>query len=187
MADKKIVLGLIGELAAGKTTIVYYLKERYGAASFRFSDPLRNTLDLYDLEISRDNMQNLSTVLRKQFGENLLAKAMAKQAKDSNKNLIVIDGVRRFTDIENLTKLPEFHLVYITADVKTRYERYISRDENAGDKNLTFEDFQAKEGAEADKQVPEVAKSAEFKIDNNGDFEKLNQQIEDILSKVSSE
>lgn len=180
----KVILGLVGELAAGKGTIVDYLKKNHSAVSFRFSDPLRKTLDLYDLKISRDNMQNLSTILRGNFGENLLARAMTKQAKESPKDLIVVDGVRRFTDIENFTELSEFNLVYITAEAKTRYDRYIKRNENIGDDSLSFEDFNTKDQAEADKQVPEVGKQAKFKIDNNGTLDQLYEQVEDILNKI---
>lgn len=181
----KIVLGLVGELAGGKGTITDYLKEKHGAASFRFSDPLRESLEIYDLETSRENMQNISTILRENFGENLLAKAMAKKARESDENLIIIDGVRRFTDIENLTKLPEFHLVFITADNKTRYERYIKRNENPGDDSVTMEEFEKMQTAEADQQIPEVGKQAEFTIKNNGTFDELYRQIEEILEKIN--
>lgn len=185
--DKKIIFGLIGQLAAGKGTVVNYLKEKYHASSFRYSDPLRKTLEIFDLEISRDNMQTLSTVLRHNFGENLLAQAILKQAKDANAEIVAIDGIRRFTDIENFSRLKNFHLVYIATDQKTRYQRYISRNENIGDETMTFEDFEKKDQAEADRQVPAVAKQAEFTIDNNGTLEELYRQIKDILKKTRAE
>ncbi|MAF13374.1 MAG: hypothetical protein CMI53_00570 [Parcubacteria group bacterium] len=180
----KVILGLVGELAAGKGTIVDYLKKKHQAVSFRYSDPLRETLELYDVEITRDNMQSLSTFLRQNYSESILADSILKKIKSSDHHLIVIDGVRRFTDFENLTKLPNFHLVYVTAEPKTRYDRYIKRDENVGDNTFSFEDFSEKEKAEADKQVPAVGKKADFKIDNNGDFESLHQQVEDIWKKI---
>ena len=182
----KVIIGLIGELAAGKGTVTQYLKDKHGAVSFRFSDPLRETLNIYDLEISRNNMQNLSTILRKNFGENILAKAIAKKVKTSDSHIIIIDGVRRHTDLENLGDLPGFNLVYVTADQTTRHQRYVKRNENAGDDQMTFAEFQTKEQAEADRQIPEVAKSAKFTIDNNGTFDQLYQQIEDILQKITN-
>jgi len=164
--------------------LVNYLKEKHNASSFRYSDPLRKTLEIFDLEISRDNMQTLSTVLRHNFGENLLAKAMLKQSKDANAEIVVVDGIRCFTDIENFSCLKNFHLVYIATDQKTRYRRYGLRNENIGDEAMTFEHFEKKDQAEADRQVPEVAKLAKFTIDNNGTLEELYQQIETILKKV---
>lgn len=183
---RKVVLGLVGELAAGKGTVVEYLKKKHKAVSFRYSDPLRETLDLFNIEISRDNMQSLSTFMRQKYSENILANSIIKKIKGSDSNLIVIDGVRRFTDFENLTKLPRFYLIYVTADQKIRYDRYIKRDENVGDNALSFEDFTKKEKAEADKQVSAVGKKADFKIDNNKDFETLHQQVEEIWEKIKS-
>lgn len=180
----KIVVGLIGELAAGKGTITKYLKDKYDAASFRFSDSLRETLNIFDLDVSRENMQNISTLLRNNFGENILAKAIAKKVKNSTNQIIIIDGVRRHTDLENLGDLPGFYLIYVTAKQKTRHQRYVKRNENANDDKMTFAEFEKKEQAEADRQIPEVAKSAKFKLDNNGSFEDLYRQVEDVLEKI---
>ncbi len=180
----KIILGLVGQLAAGKGTVVAYLKANRQAQAFRYSDPLRQTLDLFNLEISRDNMQRLSTVLRQNFSEDILASAMLKRITAADAELIIIDGVRRFTDIENLAKLPEFHLAYIKTDQAKRYQRYIKRNENIGDDAMTFEDFKAKDEAEADRQVPEVGQQAKLIIDNNGSLEQLYQQIENILTQL---
>jgi len=185
MASKrKIILGLIGQLAAGKGTVTNYLKKNHLAVSFRYSDPLRKTLEIFDLDISRDNMQTLSTILRHNFGENLLAKAMLKQGNNSDAEIVVIDGIRRFTDIENFSSLENFYLVYISTDQEIRYKRYILRNENIGDDSMTFEEFVKKDQAEADRQVPEVAKKANLKIDNNGSLEELYEQIADILAKI---
>jgi len=184
--DKKIILGLVGELAAGKGTVTDYLKKNYAAVSFRFSDSLRETLDCYDLKISRDNMQKISTVLRENFGENILAKAMAKKVMESDDKIIIIDGVRRHTDLENLSGLPGFNLIYITGETKIRYERYIKRDENTGDNSLTFTDFRAKEQAEADRQIPEVGQTAKYKIDNNGSLEELYRQVDEIIKRIKN-
>ena len=181
----KIIIGLIGELAAGKGTVTNYLKDNHQAVSFRFSDTLRETLNIFNLDISRENMQNISTLLRVNFGENILAKAIAKKVRISDQNLIIIDGVRRHTDLENLNDLPDFHLIYVTADQKIRHERYIKRNENIGDDKITFAEFKTKEQAEADRQIPEVAKSAHHRIDNNGSFNELYQQIEAIIQKIN--
>lgn len=129
-------------------------------------------------------MQTLSTILRKNFGENLLAKAMLAQAKKAEAKIIVIDGIRRFTDIENFGSLKKFHLVFIATNQEIRYQRYIKRNENPGDDSMTFEDFKKKDQAEADRQVPEVAKQAKFVIDNNGGLQELYQRVEEILKEV---
>lgn len=180
----KIILGLVGSLASGKETTKKYLAEKYDARDCRFSSILRDVLDRIAVSNSRDNLQKLSTVLRANFGENLLAKAIANDASKLDSDIVVIDGVRRFTDIEHLNKLSNFILVKIDADPKVRYERMKLRNENEGDTQKTFEEFLADHEKEADKQIPEVMKTAKYSIDNSGTLEELYKQIDEIIRKV---
>ncbi|MFA6447808.1 MAG: AAA family ATPase, partial [Patescibacteria group bacterium] len=92
---QKIILGFVGLLGSGKGTAAVMLKEKYGAEIHVFSDILKDILRRLGLPISRENLQGLSTSLRTQFGQDLLAKAMAQQVGSAAASLIVIDGIRR--------------------------------------------------------------------------------------------
>lgn len=183
--SKKIIIGLVGSLASGKETTKKYLAEKYNAKDCRFSSILRDVLSRLTIPNSRENLQKISTVLRANFGEDLLASAIAVDAAKLDADVVVIDGVRRFTDIEHLKDLPNFVLVKIDADPKLRYERMKLRNENVGDDKKTFEEFMQDHEAEADKQIPEVMKTAKYSIDNSGTFEDLYKQIDILISKLS--
>lgn len=178
---KKIIIGLIGELGAGKGTAAAYLKEKYGASVYRFSTMLRDVLERLYLGNSRANMQNLSTILREEFGEDLMAKVIAEDVKNDSNKIIAVDGVRRFADIVYLKKIDGFVLAKIIAEPKTRYERLIKRKENAGESAKTFEEFLADHKKEADAEIPGVMKRADVTIDNNGSLEKFYKQIDSII------
>jgi len=180
----KIILGLVGSLASGKETTKNYLAKNYKAKDCRFSSILRDAMNRTSIPTSRENIQKFSTILRENFGENLLAKAIANDASKLDADVVVVDGVRRFTDIEHLTKLPNFFLIKIDADPKIRYERMVKRNENEGDNKKTFEEFLNDHDAEADRQIPEVMKSAKYSIDNSGTFEELYKQIDFLLKKI---
>jgi dephospho-CoA kinase len=179
--DKKIILGLVGTLASGKETIKKYIVEKYNAKDCRFSTILRDAMNRTAIPISRENLQKFSTILRANFGENILAKAIAADASKLDADIVVIDGIRRFTDIEYLEKLFNFILIKIDADPKIRYERLKKRNENIDDDKKTFEEFLNDHEAEADKQIPEVMKAAKYFIDNSGSFENLYKQIDELL------
>lgn len=181
----KIIFGLVGSLASGKETTKKYLAEKYNAKDCRFSSILRDVLGRLTLPISRENLQKVSTVLRANFGEDLLASAIANDASKLDADIVVIDGVRRFTDIEHLKDLPNFVLIKIDADPKLRYERMKLRNENAGDDKKTFEEFMKDHESEADKQIPEVMKSAKYSIENSGSFEELYKQIDKMVKSFS--
>lgn len=182
----KIILGMTGFLAAGKGTVAKYLEEKHGATIYGFSAPLRDILDRLYLEQTRGNMQNLSTDLRNQFGADLLSSVIAKDVSEDMNNIIIVDGVRRVTDIKYLSALPAFHLINIEAEQKTRWKRMTKREQNPDDAQKTFEDFQQDELAEAEQQIAEVAAAAEYKLDNNGSMEEAEKQIEEILQKIQN-
>ncbi|MEK7072783.1 MAG: hypothetical protein AAB969_04380, partial [Patescibacteria group bacterium] len=52
----KIILGLVGEIASGKTTVAQFLEEEFGSATISFSEPLRNILNILNLPQSRSNL-----------------------------------------------------------------------------------------------------------------------------------
>lgn len=183
----KIVLGLTGPLAAGKGTVANYLKEKHHAAIYAFSTPLRDVLDRIYLEQTRSNMQNLSLDLRNRFGDDLLASIIAKDVANDKNDIIVVDGVRRLPDIKYLRQLPVFYLINVDTGQKTRWGRMTQRKQNPDDTKKTFEQFQQDEQAEAEQHIAEVAKTADFTINNNGSIEESNKKIEEILKKINED
>ena len=181
MSEKKIILALVGPIASGKGVVVKYLTEKCQAAAYRFSTVLRQILERVYSPITRENMQLLSTILRKNFGEDILAKVIAGDIAKDDSSIIVIDGVRRLADIKYLEKMDGFKLVRVVADAQIRYQRLLARKENQDDESKTYEQFLTDEQGEADAQVPEVMAKASLEINNNGGLENLYQQIESVI------
>lgn len=177
----KIIIGLAGEMACGKGTVAKHIVEKYKAGSYRFSTMLRDVLKRLYIEESRESMQELSTMVRKKFGEDLFAKVMSEDVKKDDNEVIVIDGIRRMADIEYLKKIPEFRLVYIEADITKCYERIINRRENADDSEKTFEEFEKEHQQEAEIQIKDLKNYADYTIDNNENYNHLYEQIDKII------
>jgi len=179
----KIILGLAGEMASGKETVAKYIVENYNGSSYRFSTCLREVLVQLYLEQSRENLQALSTMLRKTFGEDLLAKIVFHDTQGDDKDIVVIDGVRRIEDIIHLKTLPHFKLIFIETDMRKRYERMRCRKENFNDEVKTFEEFQKEQAQESESQIENLKTIADQVVDNSGSVEELYFQIEEIIKK----
>lgn len=180
----KIIIGLVGPIASGKGVTKKYLETKYGAKHCKFSTPLRDILIRLKIEISRDNIIDLSTMLRERYGQDLFSKVITSDASRLDADVVVVDGVRRLDDIEHLSTLPHFHLIKVDADPKVRYERLKIRNENIGDSEKSFAEFMEDHERETEATIPEVMERAEYSLNNDGDLEDLYRQIDSLISKI---
>ena len=182
--NKKIILGFVGPIASGKGTACGYLNEKYQAQTYRFSTMLYDILNRVNLETNRENLQKVSSVLRQNFGDDLMAKTIAFDVTKAESQIVSVDGVRREPDIKYLREIPGFYLISIDANAEIRHKRLIGRGEKTDDNTKTFEQFLEDEKKEAEQQIKAVAKKADFQIDNNGTLEQLYEQIEKIMKNI---
>src|SRR3989344_693014 len=180
----KVILGLVGPLASGKDTVKKYLESKYKAENCRFSTILRDVLNRIEVLVERENLQQLSTILRQNFGEDVLAKVIAGDVTKMKGDIVVVNGVRRMADIKYLNELPNFYLTTVDADPKIRYERLVKRNENVGDDRKTYKQFLKDHEAEADREVPIAIKHAKYKINNDSSLADLYKQIDDLVAKL---
>lgn len=183
--SNKIILGFVGDLAAGKGTLAAYLKEKHGCNVYKFSTMLRDVLKRLYIDHTRENLQELSRLLREQFGQDLMSKVIAHDVSNDPNHLVVVDGIRRPTDITYLQQISGFHLIYVTADSKIRWERLVKRNENPGDDQKTYEEFLKDEQAEADHLIKELGTQAEDTINNDGPIEALYASMDALLERYA--
>jgi len=181
MLKDTLVIALAGEIASGKGTVSEYLAQRYGAVEYKFSDILKDILNRVHLDKNRENFTKLSIGLRKYYGQDILAFALAEDIKNSNDKIIVVDGVRRPEDLKYLRELDNFVFVFITADPKVRYERLIHRDEKQDDQTKTFEQFKEDAKLETEQTIAQLESVADVIIDNGGALKELYAQVDKIV------
>jgi len=186
MTTNKIVLGIIGEIATGKTTATDYLIEKYGAKSVRFSDSLGSGLDRFYIEKNRHNYQTLSRIMRENFGQDIISKTVARDIEGFDTEIVITEGIRRPSDVNFLTSTypNNFFTINIESKEEDRFSRLATRGEKPDDATKTWEEFQKDGTAEAEVAIKDIAKDAQFTINNNGTLEELHSQIEEILKKI---
>jgi dephospho-CoA kinase len=98
--------------------------------------------------------------------------------------LVVIDGVRRTSDIDLVQDNPDFTLVYVEAAVRTRYERLQNRHQNEDDSTLTYEEFLEDHGNETERFIPELKPTASHVIENEGTLAELHHQVDVLMATL---
>ncbi len=185
-----LVIGLTGENCAGKSTVADYLSKK-GFYVLSLSDIIREELKAENKALSRDNLINKGNEMREKFGPGILGKktvAKVQTVKDRN---CVVDSIRNPAEVEELKKLGNFFLLYVTASPEIRFDRIRKRDREEDAK--TFEAFLEiekleMENAERTKQnLKATFALADRKIENNRGLPSLYEEVNQALSDFSEE
>lgn len=181
----QIILGVAGEIGAGKDTVTSYITETHGAKYYRYSSILKDILKRLHLPYDRVSLANLAEALRAYFGENILSRTLVADAEnDADAEIIVFDGIRKVAELEFLKTSPSFRFIFVDAEMQKRYERLVKRGEKSDDTGKTMEQFMKDHEHAADNVIPKLREYADVVIDNNGTLDDLYKQIDDAILKL---
>ncbi len=183
----KLVIGLVGEKGSGKQTFVNFFKDlnpNLNIRQVRFSDILAQTLLMWDIPITRSNLQQLSIAMDKTFGSKTLAHAAKFNIEGENADVIIFDGIRGQTQVDMIKTYPKNIIIYITANQKLRYQRLKNKSEKVGETGLSFEQFMKEEKVKVEIAVPKIGKKADFKIENNSTLDEFKAKIRQLLLQL---
>lgn len=180
----KQLIGLTGEIGAGKDTFCQYVKENYqNVFVFRFSDALTDVLRMFFDSIKREDQQWLGSSLKERFGGDILVRALVRKANNINEGIIIFNGIRAEGEAKTI-KENGGKILYITAEQKIRWERVCIRKEKADD-DVPYEKFIEIEKASAELPIPGIGKTADFKIENNGSKESFYGEIKKLIESFN--
>ncbi len=181
------ILGITGTNGAGKGTIVAYLMERHGFLHFSVRSYLISVLKKQRSEPTRDNMIALANQIRAEQGPQAMAEILYREAARQG-GASIIESIRTVGEIEALHSKGPFWLIAVDAEQRLRYQRIVRR--NSETDRISWEQFlQAEQkemhSADPNKQnIQACIELADFRLDNNGSFEELHQQVEGVLKAL---
>ncbi len=184
-----IIIGITGTLGAGKGTIVDYLIKQKGYIHYSVRAFLIEEIKRRGLEVNRDSMTSVANDLRATYSPSYIADQLHKKAIDSGKNSI-IESLRTPGEVESLKAKGNFYLFAVDANQKIRFDRIQIRNSETDQVNFsTFAANEAREMGSTDPNKQNLSKCkemADFVLNNNGDFDALNKQIEEILNQIEN-
>lgn len=177
-----MIIGLTGEKLSGKGTAAAYFKKKYQAEYFTLSNILSDILKRLHLENTRKNLVTLGITIRQAFGNDILAQTLKQDVLESQSSMIIIDGLRYPIEHEIFKNLPEYHLVYITAPIETRFSRLQQRTEKLDEQHMTLDEFIQREQDQTETGIQELKHLAMHTIQNTSSFENLYTQLDNAVA-----
>lgn len=182
-----MIIGMTGSIASGKETLTKFLIKR-GFKYYVVSDLLKEELKKRNLEITRENMQNIGDQLREKEGAAVLMKILLKKINPDENS--IIDSLRNPKEAKFLREnLKKFILIAVDANRKKRFERILSRGRPSDPKN--WEEFLKVDKRDhhdpknpLGQQVEECIKMSDFVILNNGTLEEFEEKIKKVYGEI---
>lgn len=179
-----LFIGLVGTAGSGKDTAASYIKHKYGAEEFRFSYLLVKVLEIFGIEVSRENLAWLMNILKRKYGKDVLTKAMKKTIRELAKRpIIVLSGMRLPSDYEFLRSFRRNHLIFLDAPEKVRWQRVRVRGEKTDD-NVSFNEFKKLTSGENERHIRIIGKNADFDISNGSNLRHLHLEIDKVFKEI---
>ncbi|TSC52699.1 MAG: Uncharacterized protein LiPW41_69 [Parcubacteria group bacterium LiPW_41] len=183
---KKLYIGIVAEIGAGKDAVAKYLEVFYQARVLRSSDLLGEILRMLKLDSKkRKNLQKLPIAIRNTFGAHTISKAMVHWMREQkNANIVIWNGIRYPSDVEEFKKLPNSVLIGISADLLKRFKWIKKRKEKSGEEKITYAKFLEEAGQDTEKNVAKIIeKNATYVIQNNKTITSLYKKIAKIIEE----
>lgn len=182
-----MIIGLSGPKLAGKGTVADFLVKEFGAQASSMSGILTDIAHRLYLPNSRENLIGIATGLRSQFGEDILAKVLGEDLKQTPDTLAIIDGIRMPSEVAAFSQLPGFKLLFIDAPVEVRYQRALQRGEKVGESEMSFEQFLAEEKAVTETGIESLRQAATAQLQNTGSLDELYDQVRGLVRQFEAE
>ena len=181
------IIGITGTLGAGKGTIVDYLTKHHKFQHFSVRKYLSKIIKEKGGEVNRDSLVATANELRAQNTPSFIAEELYRAAKESGVDCI-IESIRTVGEVNSLHSRGNFNLFAVDADQRLRYERIVERASETD--KITYDTFVENERREMTNTDPNkqnlsaCMQLADYKFINNGSFDLLYRQIDEVLEKI---
>lgn len=165
----RLVVGISGTIAAGKTTAAQVLA-RTGFAYTRYSEVLADMLKAKGKVVNRSTLQKLGEDIHRKPGQRWLSRQLVKRLPLTGN--VVIDGLRFPEDHAFLTEYfgPAFCHVHVSAPENVRKRRYIGN-------GLPATEFETAIRERVESKIPLLGNSAHSHLINDKSLAEFESEI----------
>jgi dephospho-CoA kinase len=178
----KVVVGVAGMPGSGKG-VFRRTVQRMGYPVVIMGDVVREEVKRRNLKPTPENLGKTMLNLRELDGSAVVAKRCIPKLKKATGRIVVVDGVRSLTEVEEFKKhFPNFILIAIHASPKARYQRLSRR--KRSDDPTNWETFMERDRRELGVGMGAVIAAADHTIVNEGTLDQLKTEIGRVMKEM---
>ncbi len=182
----KNIIGIIGEKGSGKGTCVNLIKKIFSnrglsVECIKTSTLLAETLTLWNIPHTRNNLQYLAIIMNAQYGNTTLSDALQNRIEQSTADIVIYESIRWQSDLDMIRSFENNVILYVTAPVELRYKRTILRGEKVDEAKTSFEKFVSDEQVATETEIVRLSTHADYKIENTETEDNLEMRLSSIL------
>jgi len=182
---KKLVV-IVGLPGSGKSTVAEFIKKEFNADIVHSGDIIREEVKRRGLEYTPENDAIIADWFNAtEEGERLLVQRVWNKIKESEKDLIVVEGFRATENIkilEEIAKIKPF-VIAVTASFNVRVQRELKRGRFGKEESKKY--LKLREEQEKGHGVEDLIECAGYTIDNSElSIEETNAKISKIIKGI---
>ncbi len=190
--DGLFVIGIVGQIQAGKGTSGKILESDYGSRHYPFIEALYAfgyALGFRPDREDREGLVEINNIIKPRYGNDRFAKSTLlraqRRAKLNQTEIISCDGFRSQEEAELVLAQPSGYLFSVWAEQQIRYERAL-RKPQISQRPKNFEAFALQDEKELNGMMKEPLRLSEPPFDNNqrNSHEHLRQQIHTRMDQI---
>lgn len=176
------ILGIVSTIASGRTTVINYLMEVHGFASFSLAQMLRLDASTSGTPPLRSNLQALGKYIRSTKGDAYLAEKLRTSVNWlSNKHSkVIVDGFKHRDEVKEFRKQRSFSLVAVNAPFDERWNRLRGKKRigDPEDKSKFIEQDEIDRGL---KDTNDHGQEVDYLVSKMADYSLINDGLKDEL------
>jgi len=179
------IIAFVGLPGVGKSVAVDYITGK-GYPKVYFGGIIYNAMNEAGIEITPESQQKFRKEIREAEGKDFVVKRVVQQVHnliDAGQNRIILDGLYSWTEYKILKReFPgEMSVVAIVSNKKLRHNRLTTRPERP----FTIEEANQRDWSEIeDLEKGGPIAIADHFIINNGNFDHLYKQVDEVLEDI---
>ncbi|MBS7656412.1 flagellar hook-basal body complex protein FliE [Candidatus Bathyarchaeota archaeon] len=176
-----MMIGITGMPGSGKDIVKEVLRE-LGFSIVVMGDEVRVEADRRNLPHTPENLGKIMIQLRKEEGEEVLAKRCLPKIRALQSQFVAIDGIRSLAEVSEFKKeLPNLRIIAVHSSPKTRFERLLRR--NRSDDPKDWSTFIKRDKRELSVGLGNVIATADLMIVNEGTLDSFKKEIRQLIQK----